>query len=160
MDLSETEKFNSTSIERQKRSQNVAPVLVIISGNSLVYSGKIITSTGFYRCCTPGASAPVVVKNQSPNLVSQTPRPRGRGRPFLLRVSQVFLNNIRWVPDSCHREEGKSSRELFEKVCINSSPEPEASQTQNSLFLSSEVNSCNPSKILAQKEINMDPESP
>ena len=26
----------------------------------------MITSTGFYRCCAPGASAPVVVKNQSP----------------------------------------------------------------------------------------------
>ena len=27
---------------------------------------KSISSTGFYRCCAPGASAPVVVKNQSP----------------------------------------------------------------------------------------------
>ena len=59
-------KITSTSTERQKRSQNLAPVLVIISGNSLVFSRKIITSTGFYRCCAPGASAPVVVKNQSP----------------------------------------------------------------------------------------------
>ena len=58
--------ITSTSTERQKRSQNLAPVLVIISGNSLVFSRKNITSTGFYRCCTPGASAPVVVKNQSP----------------------------------------------------------------------------------------------
>ena len=56
----------STGTERQKRSQNLAPVLVIISGNSLVFSGKITTSTGFYRCCAPAASAPVVVKNQSP----------------------------------------------------------------------------------------------
>ena len=32
---------------------------------------------------------------------------------------QVFLNNFHWVPDSCHREEGKSSRELFEKVRVN-----------------------------------------
>ena len=32
---------------------------------------------------------------------------------------QVFLNNFRWVPDSCHREEGESSRELFEKVRVN-----------------------------------------
>ena len=59
-------KITSTSPERQKRSGNLAPVLVIISGNSLVFSRKIITSTGFYRCCAPGASAPVVVKNQSP----------------------------------------------------------------------------------------------
>ena len=31
-------------------------------------------------------------------------------------AEQVFLNNFRWVPASCHREEGKSSRELFKKV--------------------------------------------
>ena len=59
-------KITSTSTERQKRSQNSAPVLVIFFGNSLVFSRKIITSTGFYRYCAPGASAPVVVKNQSP----------------------------------------------------------------------------------------------
>ena len=59
-------KIPSTSTERQRRSQNLAPVLVIISGNSLVFPRKIITSTGFYRCCGAGASAPVVVKNQSP----------------------------------------------------------------------------------------------
>ena len=54
-------KITSTSTERQKRSQNLAPVLVIISGNSLVFSRKIITSTtGFYRCCAAGAPAPVV----------------------------------------------------------------------------------------------------
>ena len=28
---------------------------------------------------------------------------------------QHFLNNICWVPDSCHREAGRSSRELFAK---------------------------------------------
>ena len=64
-------KITSTSTERQERSQNLAPVLVIISGSSLVFSRKIITSTGFYRCCAPDASAPVVLKNQSPNY----PRP-------------------------------------------------------------------------------------
>ena len=32
---------------------------------------------------------------------------------------QVHLNNFRWVPDSCHREEGKSSRELSEKVRVS-----------------------------------------
>ena len=42
-----------TSTERQKRSQNVAPVLVIISGNSLVFSGRIITSTGFLPVLRP-----------------------------------------------------------------------------------------------------------
>ena len=58
-------KITSTSTERQKRCQILAPVLVIISGNSLVFSRKIITSTGFYRCCAPGTSAPVVVKKSA-----------------------------------------------------------------------------------------------
>ena len=33
---------------------------------------------------------------------------------------RVFLNNFRWVPDSCHREAGESSRELFKKVRVDS----------------------------------------
>ena len=37
-------RITSTSTERQKRSQNLAPVLVIISGNSLVFSWNIITA--------------------------------------------------------------------------------------------------------------------
>ena len=32
---------------------------------------------------------------------------------------QVLLHNFRWVPDLCHREEGKSSRELFKKVRVS-----------------------------------------
>ena len=56
------------SIEGQKLQENSAPVLVIISGNSLVFTRKIITSTGFYRYCAADASAPVVVINQSPNV--------------------------------------------------------------------------------------------
>ena len=32
--------------------------------------------------------------------------------------AKVFLNNFHLVPDSCHREEGKSSRKLFEKVRV------------------------------------------
>ena len=72
-------KITSNSTERQKRSQNLAPVLVIISGNSLVFfSRKPITSTGFYRCCALSASA--VVKNQYPIL-----RP-----PYLLRHGPFF----------------------------------------------------------------------
>ena len=55
-------KITRTSTEREKPSQIFAPVLVIISGNSLVFSRIMITSTGFYWCCTLGASAPVVVK--------------------------------------------------------------------------------------------------
>ena len=66
-------KITSTSTERQKRSQNLAPVPEVIPGNSLVFSRKIITSTGLYRCCAPGASAPVVVRNQSPIFSSPIP---------------------------------------------------------------------------------------
>ena len=46
-------KSESTGTERQKRSRKLAPVQVIISVNSLVFRRKIITSTGFYRCCAP-----------------------------------------------------------------------------------------------------------
>ena len=56
----------STSTEGQKLPENLAPVLVIISGKSLVFSRKMITSTGFYRYCAPVVSAPVVVINESP----------------------------------------------------------------------------------------------
>ena len=51
-------KITSTSTEGQKLHQNLAPVLVIISGKSLVFSRKNITSTGFDRYCAPDASAP------------------------------------------------------------------------------------------------------
>ena len=44
-------KITSTGTEGQKLHENLAPVLVIISGKSLVFSRKIITSTGFYRYC-------------------------------------------------------------------------------------------------------------
>ena len=32
---------------------------------------------------------------------------------------QVFLNHFRWVPDSCHGKEGKSSHKVIEKVRVN-----------------------------------------
>ena len=32
------------------------------------------------------------------------------------KTQHVFLNNFCRFPDSCHREEGKNSRELFAKV--------------------------------------------
>ena len=54
--------ITSASTERQKRSLNLAPVLVINSGNSLVFSRKIIASPGSCRCCAPGASAPVLAQ--------------------------------------------------------------------------------------------------
>ena len=46
-------KITSTSTERQKPSQNLAPVLVIISWNSLVFSRRIITSAGFLPVLRP-----------------------------------------------------------------------------------------------------------
>ena len=39
--------------------------------------------------------------------------------PKSAQNKKVYLNKFFWVPDSCHREDGKSSRELFEKVRIN-----------------------------------------
>ena len=51
-------KITSTSTERQKRSENLAPVLVIISGKSLVFSRKSITSTVFT------ATAPLTRQHQ------------------------------------------------------------------------------------------------
>ena len=83
-------KITSTSTERHKRSQNLAPVLGIISGNSLVFSRKIISSTGFYRCCAPGASAPVVVKMSV-----------SRGKSFLLTVGLCCLGSIGLVFFTC-----------------------------------------------------------
>ena len=82
-----------------KRSQNSAPVLVIISGNSLVFSRKIITSTGFYRCCAPGASAPVVVKNQSPTngpfrTQLQALQVKSSAGPPFCRVGDGFESNM------------------------------------------------------------------
>ena len=82
-------KITSTSTERQKRSQNLAPVLVIISGKSLVFSRKIITSTDFYRYCAPDASAPVVVINQSPK------EGRGQSRTSQHKVA-LKISHGRW----------------------------------------------------------------
>ena len=42
--------------ERQKCHQSLGPVLVIVSGNSLVFSRKLITSTGFCRLSDPNRS--------------------------------------------------------------------------------------------------------
>ena len=39
--------------EGQKRHPTLESVLVIVSGNSLVFSRKSITSTGFCWCCAP-----------------------------------------------------------------------------------------------------------
>ena len=58
------------STEGQKIDRNSAPVLVMILGKSLVFSRKSITSTGFLPVLRLDASAPVVVKNQSPTYCS------------------------------------------------------------------------------------------
>ena len=42
-----------------------------------------------------------------------------RGQIKKRSSEQVFLNKVCRLPDSCEREEGKSSRELFEKVRVN-----------------------------------------
>ena len=44
-----------------------------------------------------------------------------RKSPLKLKKSSErgFPNNFRWVPDSCHMKETKSSRELFKKVRAN-----------------------------------------
>ena len=38
---------------------------------------------------------------------------------FKSSSEQVFLNNLRWVPDSFHKAAGRSSCELFKKVRAN-----------------------------------------
>ena len=54
------------STEGQKFRQNLAPVMVIISGNSLAFSRKLLSVLVIIlRHCAPDAPAPVV-KNQSP----------------------------------------------------------------------------------------------
>ena len=102
-------KITSASIERQKRSQNLAPVLVIISGKSLVFSRKLITSTDFYRYCAPDASAPVLVINQSPR--------KGwfRKRVVLANVPSFrfsFRGNMQTYPRCDFRSGGTSERTL------------------------------------------------
>ena len=58
--------MTSTSAERQKHSQYLAPVLVISSLGILWYFlGKLLPVLVFTGAAPPGASAPVVVKNQS-----------------------------------------------------------------------------------------------
>ena len=74
------------SAERQKCHQNSAPVLVIISGNSLAF-GENLYQDWFLPVLHPDMSAPVMVINQSPSVwwhVNQlalesvkTPRERG-----------------------------------------------------------------------------------
>ena len=60
-------KITSTSTERQKRGHNLAPVLVTISGRSLVFSRKDTTSTGFiHRRCAQRVSTSSGKKSVSP----------------------------------------------------------------------------------------------
>ena len=59
----------------------------MISGNSLAFSRKIITSTRFYQCLRPDVSAPVVVKKASP-------------KSFQTKSSKKKPRN---VPEECKR---------------------------------------------------------
>ena len=47
------QKITSTSTERQKRSQNLAPVLLIFFGNSLVFSRKLLPVLVFTGAAPP-----------------------------------------------------------------------------------------------------------
>ena len=102
-------RITSASTERQKRSQNVAPVLVIISGNSLVFSRKIITSIGFYRCCAAGASAPVVVKNQSP-IVQKTFPGRARVKFTQNEGHEKATKKQRKTPKHCFSKQMRATK--------------------------------------------------
>ena len=63
------------------------------------------------RCSLSG----VVPANQS-----QEENPPEKKPPIINNSSEeVFLNNFRCVPESCHREEVRSSREVFEKARVN-----------------------------------------
>ena len=79
-------KITSASTERQKRSQNLAPVLVIFSGNSLVFLGKLLPVLVF-------TGAPVVVKNQSP-INSSPKRALRQPWPSITEVLQGFVEQI------------------------------------------------------------------
>ena len=79
-----------------RKSQRLRLRLLVLSG--LVAGGWFVPSTGIRR----GESTR---KDLTQNKKSSSER--------------VFLNNSRWVLDSCHRKAGKSSRKLFEKARVN-----------------------------------------
>ena len=58
--------------------------------------------------------------------LSEEENPADKIHPHKERKSsseRVFLNNFPWVSDSCNRDEGKSSCELFGKVRANVGPD-------------------------------------
>ena len=57
------------------------------TGNLWHFLGKLLPVLVLYRCCTPGASAPVAVKNQSSEVV-QEPLPL---KPGILVLKSVVL---------------------------------------------------------------------
>ena len=74
----------------------------------------------------PGTPPPLPPAPEQKTNRKYPKRPPSRGKPtpknppkIKSSSGQVFLNNFRRVPDSCHRDEGEGSRELFEKVRIN-----------------------------------------
>ena len=63
------------------------------------------------------SGAPILKKKKQHSREENPPERSTQNRK--VHPKQVHLNNFHWVPDSRHREEGKSSRELFEKVRVN-----------------------------------------
>ena len=105
-------KITRTSTEGQKLHENLAPVLVIISGKSLVFSRKIVTSTGFYRYCAPSASAPVVVINGSPTFGGkQCPEESSRKSPGKI------LGTIKVQTHFCRQKGQQIQNSLHPKTC-------------------------------------------
>ena len=69
---------------------------------------------GNSKCVMTAAITDQISEKENP-----PPPPPKKKNNLKSSSEQVFLNNFRWVPDSCHREGGKSLRELFEKVRTN-----------------------------------------
>ena len=72
----------------------------------------------FAECCTDVQKKPSVWKASGCFSLGKSTRKKTTQNKKC-SSERVFLNNYRWVPDSRHGEEGKNSRELFEKVRVN-----------------------------------------
>ena len=62
---------------------------------------------------TEGSSLLFVTKDRPQNCGG------GKVQRKKIHPPKCCLNNLRGIPDSCHREEGKSSRELYAKARVN-----------------------------------------
>ena len=63
--------------------------------------------------------APQKVLNLKTKSEEEIPPPKKNPPKKESSFEQIYLNNVCWVCDSHHREAGKSSHELFEKVRVN-----------------------------------------